>query len=288
MSNRLGTYKGRVFDALRAFRPIVDAVCALHTEKVVHDIKPDNIFVALDGHLVLGDCGLAFGRGPGQVDANMGERGHPRFSPPWSYGRRRRVRQHSTFSLAQVHRNGVRSPEIPPLVLRQTRDDARCSRMNLLSSLSTKSLRSALWNRKTRRDCMMQVSFSEKSTLQLRRCRMAASCLDGSAGCGVGFAASGRTRSRELPNRGKSGQGTRETTTYVATADTSSHSSGRRASHRLRGLRATSTLVSCRHQWDREHAVRLAEAGIDGSAGRPGISRPRHCERGAFPVVSAA
>ena len=44
LSNRLGIYKGRVLDALKAFRPIVDTVSALHTKKVVHrDIKPDNI-----------------------------------------------------------------------------------------------------------------------------------------------------------------------------------------------------------------------------------------------------
>ena len=87
LSNQLEKYKGRVLEALEAFRPVVDAVAALHTRNVVHrDIKPENIFVASDGHLVLGDCGLAFGLEHGERQTrpfeNVGSRD---FQPPWSY-----------------------------------------------------------------------------------------------------------------------------------------------------------------------------------------------------------
>lgn len=106
LSNCLGTYKGRVLDALRAFRPIVDAVSALHTLKVVHrDIKPDNIFVGSDGRLVLGDCGLAFRLEKQQrltlTFENVGTRD---FQPPWSYGVRLADVQPTfdVFSLAKV------------------------------------------------------------------------------------------------------------------------------------------------------------------------------------------
>ena len=201
LSDRLVTYKGRVLDALKAVRPIVDAVCALHTEQVIHrDIKPDNIFVASDGHLVLGDCGLAF-----KVEAenrltltweNVGTR---EFQPPWSYGTRladvqadiRRVQ-----SRKGAVGNGVpvgRSFRSGTLTVRRT-TCAGCSRMNLLSTSSTKSSGSALWNRRTRWNSSTQVRFSTRSTVQFRRCRMAASCLDGSAGCGVGSAVWGSTR----------------------------------------------------------------------------------------------
>src|SRR6185436_16604940 len=40
---------------------LVEGVATLHRSKQVHrDIKPDNIFVASDGRLVLGDFGLVF------------------------------------------------------------------------------------------------------------------------------------------------------------------------------------------------------------------------------------
>lgn len=106
LSSHLEAYKGRVLEALKAFRPIVDAVSALHSKKVVHrDIKPDNIFVAGDGRLVLADCGLAFkledqDRLTGTFE-NVGTRD---FQPPWSYGKRLADVQPTfdVFSLAKV------------------------------------------------------------------------------------------------------------------------------------------------------------------------------------------
>lgn len=106
LSDRLETYKGRVLDALRAFRPIVDAVGALHTEKVVHrDIKPDNIFVAPRGRLVLGDCGLAFKvENQDRLTLTWENVGTRDFQPPWTQGVRLADVQptYDVFSLAKV------------------------------------------------------------------------------------------------------------------------------------------------------------------------------------------
>ena len=106
LSDRLEMYKGRVLDALRAVRPIVDAVSMLHAEKVVHrDIKPDNIFVDSDGHLVLGDCGLAFKlESENRLTLTWENVGTREFQPPWSYGKRLGDVQPSydVFSLAKV------------------------------------------------------------------------------------------------------------------------------------------------------------------------------------------
>jgi serine/threonine protein kinase len=55
--DHLGGTKGDVFRALVRARPLVDAVAALHREGFVHrDIKPQNIFVADNGRLVLVSC----------------------------------------------------------------------------------------------------------------------------------------------------------------------------------------------------------------------------------------
>ena len=106
LSKHLGTYKGRVLDALGAFRPIVEAVSALHTNKIVHrDIKPDNIFVASDGHLVLADCGLAFKlENQERLTLTFENVGTRDFQPPWSYGMRLADVQPTfdVFSLAKV------------------------------------------------------------------------------------------------------------------------------------------------------------------------------------------
>ena len=112
-----------MLDALRAFRPIVDAVSALHAEQVVHrDIKPDNIFVASDGHLVMADCGLAFKlENQDRLTSTFENVGSRDFQPPWSYGIRLAEVQPTfdVFSLAKVLWTMVSGrPKFPPLVLR--------------------------------------------------------------------------------------------------------------------------------------------------------------------------
>ena len=84
----------------------MDAVAALHAKKVVHrDIKPDNIFVASDGHLVLADCGLAFRlENQERLTTTFENVGTRDFQPPWSYGMRLADVQPAfdVFSLAKV------------------------------------------------------------------------------------------------------------------------------------------------------------------------------------------
>jgi serine/threonine protein kinase len=54
-------YKGDALSALKAFRSIVEAVAELHRKGYIHrDIKSNNVFIAADGGLVLGDFGIVF------------------------------------------------------------------------------------------------------------------------------------------------------------------------------------------------------------------------------------
>ncbi len=54
-------YFGKPLAVLKKARVLVDALCVLHGEKLVHrDIKPHNIFVSRTGDWVLGDLGVVF------------------------------------------------------------------------------------------------------------------------------------------------------------------------------------------------------------------------------------
>ena len=80
-----------VLGSFLAFRPLVHAVAELHERGLVHrDIKPGNVFIADDGHLVLGDFGLVINTGAGDFRVtdtyeNVGSRD---WMPAWAYGQR--------------------------------------------------------------------------------------------------------------------------------------------------------------------------------------------------------
>ena len=91
LNGHLGRFCGDALGALRAFRPLVEAVSQLHKNGYVHrDIKPANVFVADDGHLVLGDFGLVID--PSAADARLTDTyenvGSRDWMPGWAMGMR--------------------------------------------------------------------------------------------------------------------------------------------------------------------------------------------------------
>lgn len=87
LDEHLNSYKGQVLKALEAFRPLVDAVRVIHEKSAIHrDIKTQNIFVARDGRLVLGDFGIVFFKaGPGDRLTTTYERvGTRGWMGPWA------------------------------------------------------------------------------------------------------------------------------------------------------------------------------------------------------------
>jgi serine/threonine protein kinase len=79
-------FKGKAASALRAFRPLVQAVAALHSEGIVHrDIKPANVFVGNETNLILGDFGIVYLPGQAERVTRTNERVGPYdYMPLWA------------------------------------------------------------------------------------------------------------------------------------------------------------------------------------------------------------
>jgi serine/threonine protein kinase len=87
LEHSLDRYRGHALKSLEAFRPLVKAVSAIHEKNAIHrDIKLNNIFVATDGRLVLGDFGIViFKDAPGGRWTETYERvGSRDWMAPWA------------------------------------------------------------------------------------------------------------------------------------------------------------------------------------------------------------
>ncbi|MGH9643932.1 MAG: protein kinase domain-containing protein, partial [Terriglobales bacterium] len=85
MDRKPETYKGSVFRALKAFRSLVEAVAALHKDKIIHrDIKPANVFALETDELVLGDFGIVYLPNQAERLTTTDEKVGPRdYMPQW-------------------------------------------------------------------------------------------------------------------------------------------------------------------------------------------------------------
>jgi serine/threonine protein kinase len=85
LRHNLLKYRGDVIGVLRAFRPLVQTVAALHAKHCVHrDIKPHNVFLRND-KLVLGDFGIVFmPNDDGRLTLPLQRVGSRDYMPPWT------------------------------------------------------------------------------------------------------------------------------------------------------------------------------------------------------------
>lgn len=87
LDEHLARYKGKPLEALAAFRPLVEALVAMHHQHgAIHrDIKTENIFVATDGRLVLGDFGVVFFTEGQRLTTTYERVGSHFWMAPWAY-----------------------------------------------------------------------------------------------------------------------------------------------------------------------------------------------------------
>jgi serine/threonine protein kinase len=89
LNQHLARFRGHALESLEAFRPLVEGIVAIHGKGAIHrDIKTQNIFVAADGRLVLGDFGIVFFRDATgtRFTETYGERvGSHYWMAPWAY-----------------------------------------------------------------------------------------------------------------------------------------------------------------------------------------------------------
>ncbi len=115
LSKTLQRTQGDLLGSLIILRPVVDAVAKVHEKGFVHrDIKPQNIFIAADGHLVLGDFGLVIdGDQSGRLTDTYENVGTRDWMPGWASGMRLEDVRPSfdVFSLGKVLWNLISGKE---------------------------------------------------------------------------------------------------------------------------------------------------------------------------------
>jgi len=82
-------FKGNFSNALKAIRPLVEAVATLHGKGYVHrDIKPQNVFLNSNNDLILGDFGLVYFEDDQhtRISAKYENVGSRDWMPPWAMG----------------------------------------------------------------------------------------------------------------------------------------------------------------------------------------------------------
>lgn len=119
LANARHYFTGDAIGTMLALRPLIEGLSVLHSKGIVHrDVKPENIYVAKDGHLVLGDFGLVFDTvdGAARLSATYENVGSRDWMPPWAYAVRTDpiTPQFDVFSVCKVAWAMVsRTPVLP-------------------------------------------------------------------------------------------------------------------------------------------------------------------------------